>query len=181
MEVAIDYQGSKDDESAISNESKREQVTMITAKDLIKLLLMVTPKQLGLDKIRDLFENCFSPNEVHQWIDNVEKMDVETPPYYELVDVIYQLQKTDTEAPVTEVVRRELNRKLGTKYSTKNVTEWLNLLVNLVPGCVSVDGKYVGVQASATIIKLRIHKAISEIPLDMQPMYNEIFSQSEGV
>ena len=181
MEVAIDYQGSKDDESAISNESKREHVTMITAKDLIKLLLMVTPKQLGLDKIRDLFENCFSPNEVHQWIDNVEKMDVETPPYYELVDVIYQLQKTDTEAPVTEVVRRELNRKLGTKYSTKNVTEWLNLLVNLVPGCVSVDGKYVGVQASATIIKLRIHKAISEIPLDMQPMYNEIFSQSEGV
>ena len=161
MEVAIDYQGSKDDESAISNESKREHVTMITAKDLIKLLLMVTPKQLGLDKIRDLFENCFSPNEVHQWIDNVEKMDVETPPYYELVDVIYQLQKTDTEAPVTEVVRRELNRKLGTKYSTKNVTEWLNLLVNLVPGCVSVDGKYVGVQASATIIKLRIHKAIS--------------------
>lgn len=140
MEVAIDYQGSKDDESAISNESKREHVTMITAKDLIKLLLMVTPKQLGLDKIRDLFENCFSPNEVHQWIDNVEKMDVETPPYYELVDVIYQLQKTDTEAPVTEVVRRELNRKLGTKYSTKNVTEWLNLLVNLVPGCVSVDG-----------------------------------------
>ena len=74
-----------------------------------------------------------------------------------------------------------MNRKLGTKYSTKNVTEWLNLLVNLVPGCVSVDGKYVGVQASATIIKLRIHKVRSEIPLDMQPMYNEIFSQSEGV
>lgn len=176
IEVAIDYQGADDDSSAISYESQREKVTMISARDMIKLLLLVTPKQLGLDKIRDLFEKCYSPNQVHEWVENLEKKHVETPPYYELVDVIYQLQKTDTEAPVTEVVRRELNQKLGTRYSTKNVMEWLTLLVNLVPGCVSVDGNYVGVQASAEIIKARIHKAISEIPIDIQPLYNEIFS-----
>ena len=175
IEVAIDYQGANDDESAITYESQREKVTMISAKDLIKLLLLVTPKQIGLDKLRELFETCFSPNQVHGWIENLEKREVETPPYYDLVDVIYELQKTDTEAPVVEVVRRELNKKLNTKYSTKNVLEWLTLLVNLVPGCVSVDGKYVGVQASAEIIKSRIHKAISEIPIDIQPLYNEIF------
>lgn len=175
IEVAIDYQGANDDESAITYESQREKVTMISAKDLIKLLLLVTPKQLGLDKLRELFETCFSPNQVHEWIENLEKREVETPPYYDLVDIIYELQKTDTEAPVVEVVRRELNKKLNTKYSTKNVLEWLTLLVNLVPGCVSVDGKYVGVQASAEIIKSRIHKAISEIPIDIQPLYNEIF------
>lgn len=175
IEVAIDYQGANDNESAITYESQREKVTMISAKDLIKLLLLVTPKQIGLDKLRELFETCFSPNQVHEWIENLEKREVETPPYYDLVDVIYELQKTDTEAPVVEVVRRELNKKLNTKYSTKNVLEWLTLLVNLVPGCVSVDGKYVGVQASAEIIKSRIHKAISEIPIDIQPLYNEIF------
>lgn len=58
---------------------------------------------------------------------------------------------------------------------TRNVLDWLNLLANLVPGCVSVDSKYVSVQASAEIIKSRIHKAISEIPLDIQPLYNDIF------
>lgn len=175
IEVAIDYQGSGDDESAISYESKREKVTMISAKDLIKLLLLVTPKQLGLDKLRDLFENCYSPNEVHEWVENLEKREVEIPPYYDLVDIIYDLQKTDTEAPVVEVVRRELNKKINSKYSTRNVLDWLNLLANLVPGCVSVDSKYVSVQASAEIIKSRIHKAISEIPLDIQPLYNDIF------
>ena len=175
MEVAIDYQGSGDDESAISYESKREKVTMVSAKDLIKLLLLVTPKQLGLDKLRDLFENCYSPNEVHEWIENLEKREVEIPPYYDLVDIIYDLQKTDTEAPVVEVVRRELNQKINSKYSTKNVLDWLNLLANLVPGCISVDSKYVSVQASAEIIKSRIHKAISEIPLDIRPLYNDIF------
>lgn len=177
IEVAIDYQGADDEESAITYESKREKVTMITAKDLIKLLLLVTPKQLGLDKLRDLFETCYSPQQVHDWIENLEKRSVEVPPYYELVDVIYELQKTDTEAPVVEVVRRELNAKLGTKYSSKNVMDWLTLLVNLVPGCVSIDAnKYVGVQASAEMIKLRIQKAVSEIPLDIQPLYNEIFN-----
>lgn len=118
IEVAIDYQGSGDDESAISYESKREKVTMISAKDLIKLLLLVTPKQLGLDKLRDLFENCYSPNEVHEWVEKLEKREVEIPPYYDLVDIIYDLQKTDTEAPVVEVVRRELNKKINSKYST---------------------------------------------------------------
>lgn len=122
IEVAIDYQGSGDDESAISYESKREKVTMISAKDLIKLLLLVTPKQLGLDKLRDLFENCYSPNEVHEWVEKLEKREVEIPPYYDLVDIIYDLQKTDTEAPVVEVVRRELNKKINSKYSTSVLT-----------------------------------------------------------
>lgn len=93
MEVAIDYQGANDDESAITLESQREKVTMISATDLTKLLLLVTPKQLGLDKLRDLFETCFSPKQVHEWIEKLEKKEVENPPYYDLVDVIYELQK----------------------------------------------------------------------------------------
>lgn len=176
IEVAIDYQGANDDESAITFESQREKVTMISAKDLIKLLLLVTPKQLGLDKLRDLFETCYSPKQVHEWIENLGKKEVEIPPYYELVDVIYELQKTDTEAPVVEVVRRELNNKIEKKCSTKEVSEWLALLVKLVPGCVSVEGKYVSVQVKAETIKDRIHKAISQIPLEIQPLYNEIFN-----
>lgn len=176
IEVAIDYQGANDDESAITFESQREKVTMISATDLTKLLLLVTPKQLGLDKLRDLFETCFSPKQVHEWIEKLEKKEVENPPYYDLVDVIYELQKTDTEAPVVEVVRRELNRKINKKCSSKEVAEWLTLLVKLVPGCVSVEGNYVSVQVKAETIKDRIHKAISEIPIEIQPLYNEIFN-----
>ena len=149
---------------------------MISANDLIKLLLLVTPKQLGLDKLKDLFETCYSPRQVHEWIERLEKREVEIPPYYDLVDVIYDLQKNDTEAPVVEVVRRELNRKIDKKASSGEVREWLSLLVKLVPGCVSVEGNYVSVQVKAETIKDRIHKAISEIPIEIQPLYNEIFN-----
>jgi hypothetical protein len=176
LEVAIDYQGSDDEMSAISVEAKNEKVTMMTAKDLIKLLLLITPKQIGLDKLRELFETCYAPQDVHQWIENVEKLEVEKPPYYELIDIIYDLQKSDSEAPVINIVRYQLKAKMGRDYSTTQVKEWLVLLSNLVPGSVTIDGVYVGVQASAQIIKERVHKAISDIPIGIQPLYDEIFS-----
>ena len=70
----------------------------------------------------------------------------------------------------------ELNRKINKKCSSKEVAEWLEILVKLVPGCVSVEGNYVSVQVKAETIKDRIHKAISEIPIEIQPLYNEIFN-----
>lgn len=175
LEVAIDYQGSTDEMSAISIEAKNEKVTMLTAKDLIKLLLLITPKQIGLDKLRELFETCYAPQDVHQWIENVEKMEVEKPPYYELIDIVYELQKTDSEAPVLSIIRYQLKEKMKKDYSTIQVKEWLILLSNLVPGSVTIDGDYVGVQASAQIIKERVHKAINDMPLGYQPLYDEIF------
>ena len=177
LEVAIDYQGSGNNESAVSTEAKNEKVTMLTAKDLIKLLLLMTPKQIGLDKLRDLFETCYAPQDVHAWIEKWENLVVEKPPYYELIDIIYELQKTDSEAPNLSIVRYKLNEKIKNKdFSTKQVKEWLVLLANLVPGSVTVEGEVVGVQASAKIIKERVHKAISDIPEGLKALYDEIFS-----
>lgn len=176
LEVAIDYQGADNELSAIAIEAKNEKVTMMTAKDLIKLLLLATPKQIGLDKLRTLFENCYTPQDVHIWIEKMEKMEVEKPPYYDLIDIVYNLQKNDNEAPVIEVVRYQLKMEKGIDYSTQQVQEWLKLLSNLVPGSVTVDGKYVGVQASAQIIKERVHKAICDIPSEIRPLYNQIFN-----
>lgn len=175
LEVAIDYQGAADEMSAISIEAKNEKVTMLTAKDLIKLLLLITPKQIGLDKLRELFETCYAPQDVHEWIENVEKLEVEKPPYCELIDIVYKLQKTDSEAPVLSIIRYQLKEKMKRDYSTIQVREWLVLLSNLVPGSVTIDGDYVGVQASAQIIKERVHKAINDMPLGYQPLYDEIF------
>ena len=161
----------------MSTEAKNEKVTMLTAKDLIKLLLLMTPKQIGLDKLRDLFETCYAPQDVHAWIEKWENLVVEKPPYYELIDIIYELQKTDSEAPNLSIVRYKLNEKIKNKdFSTKQVKEWLVLLANLVPGSVTVEGEVVGVQASAKIIKERVHKAISDIPEGLKALYDEIFS-----
>ena len=177
LEVAIDYQGADDEESAISKEAENEKVTMMTAKDLVKLLLLMTPKQIGLDKLRDLFETCYKPKDVHEWIENLENQIIETPPYYELVDTIYQLQRTDNEPPEVGTIRMKLNDKLKTRYSKDQIQNWVKLLSNLVPGIVTIEGTIVGVQASADVIKTRIRKAVADIPLEIKPLYEEIFDK----
>lgn len=176
IEVAIGYQGEDDPESAISVESRMQKVTIITAKDLVKLLFLATPKQIGLDKLRSLFDTCYSPLEVHDWIEKIEKAEVYKPPYYDIIDVIYELQKEDNEPPTIRVVRKELNRKLNEKYLTPQVIEWVKVLCALVPGCVSIENEFVGVQATPESIKSRIAKAIhSTVPDEMQKVYKEIF------
>lgn len=176
MEVAIDYEGSADEMSAISKEARQQKVTMLTAKDLIKLLFLATPKQIGLDKLRELFDTCYSPQEVHDWIEQLETTKVEMPPYYELIDIVYELQSIDTEAPEIAVVRMKLKEKLNKDYSTSEVTKWLILLSNLVPGSISVEGRYVNVQVKAEIIKARVQKAIQDVPQNMKPLYEELFA-----
>ena len=176
IEVAIGYQGEDNPESAISVEARMQKVTIITAKDLVKLLFLATPKQIGLDKLRSLFDTCYSPLEVHEWIEKIEKAEVYKPPYYDIIDVIYELQKEDNEPPTIRVVRKELNRKLNEKFLTPQVIEWVKVLCALVPGCVSIENEFVGVQATPESIKSRIAKAIhSTVPDEMQKVYKEIF------
>ena len=74
--IAIDYEGADDSESAISKEARQQEVTVMRAKDLVRLILLVAPKQIGLSKLRELFENCYSPSEVTEWVNQIQNENV---------------------------------------------------------------------------------------------------------
>lgn len=178
LEVAIGYEGENNSDSAISKEAKLQKITIIRAKDLIRLLFLATPKQLGLDKLRNLFETCFSPLDVKSWIDKLEAEKVETPPYYEIIDSIYEFQTTDNEPPTISVIRHHLNSKLKKTFSTTDVEGYIRILTQLVPGSISieVDTKTVGVQNKPDTIKNRIaHLINTDIPQEAKTMYSDIF------
>lgn len=175
VEVAIGYQGEDDIDSAISKEARQQKVTMFKAKDLVKLLLLAAPKQLGLDKLKGLFDNCYAPIDVSRWIDELEKEEVLPPPYYEIIEVIYELQKTDNEPPEANIVRLKLKEKMGGTFSTSEVSKHIETLKQIVPGYVSIEGRKVGVQAAPEVIKSVIGQTISTIPSDVRAMYSAIF------
>lgn len=176
LEVAIGYQGENDPESAISKEAIQQKVTIITAKDLIRLLFLATPKQLGLNKLRGLFETCFAPLDVKKWIDALENEAVENPPYYEIIDLIYKLQTTDNEPPSISVIRYQLNAQLGKSFSTTDVESFLRILTALVPGSIAIEGAHVGVQNKPDTIKSRIaHLINTDIPAEAKALYSDIF------
>ncbi|WP_020072281.1 hypothetical protein [Faecalispora sporosphaeroides] len=176
LEVAIGYQGEDDANSAISKEAVQQKVTIIRAKDLIRLLFLATPKQLGLNKLRNLFDTCYAPMDVKKWIDDLQGETVENPPYYEIIDLIYKLQSTDNEPPNISVIRHELNSQLNKSFSTAEITSFVQILSALVPGSVSIEGTNVGVQNKPDTIKSRIaHLINTDIPAEAKALYSDIF------
>lgn len=177
VEVTIGYQGEDDLESAISKEAIQQKVTLIKIKDMVRLLLFAAPKQLGLGKLQDLFETCYAPADVSAWIDKLECEDVSHGPYFEIIDVIYDLQKTDSEPPTAGVVRMKLNDKIHSSFSTSQVTSFIETLCGIIPGHIHIDSdKKVSVENSPEVIKKVIGSAIStNVPITMQEIYNAMF------
>jgi hypothetical protein len=176
LEVAIGYQGESDPESAICKESTQQKVTIITARNLIKLLFLATPKQLGLNKLRDLFETCHTPIDVEKWIDNLSSTDVEKPPYYDIIDIVYDLQSNDIELPNVASVRLKLNEKLKCQYKSTQIKGYITILQGLLPGLISLEGEYVSIQNSASTIKSRISRIINnDIPEETKALYQDLF------
>jgi len=177
VEVSIGYQGEDDLDSAISKEAIQQKVTLIKVKDLARLLLLAAPKQLGLGKLKNLFEACYAPLDVTSWIDKLEIEEVAHGPYFEIIDVIYDLQKTDPEPPTASVVRMKLNNKINSSFSTSQVTAFIETLCGIVPGHVHIDiDKKVCIENSPEVIKKIIGKAIStDVPVTMQEIYNAMF------
>ncbi|HPM09276.1 MAG TPA: ATP-binding protein [Paludibacter sp.] len=182
LEVSVGFEGEESDDSAISKEARQQKVTLMKTDDLIRLLYLAAPKQLGLNKLEDLFKTCYAPLEVAKWIDELEKSEIPVPPYYEIIDIIYDFQREDSEPPIVETVRLRLNEKLDTKFSVNNVREYIKALSILVPGCVSMDcDRYVSVQNNPETIKSRVSKVInhSSIPQKYQNLYVTQFKKAD--
>jgi len=173
--IAIDYAGADDSESAISKEAKEQKVTVMRAKDLLRLTLLVAPKQVGLSKLRDLFEKCHSPSEVTEWVDQIQDEEIEVPPVKEILETIYDLQKNDTEPPEIAAVRMVLLHK-SINLSIDDLTSLIESLKTFIPGFIDKDGTMVGIQGHPDKILEIIYTSIRTIPNDHQQMYLSIFS-----
>lgn len=91
-------------------------------------------------------------------------------------DVVYDLQKNDTEPPSVEVIRHIVNQKLKKKYSTDSIKKNLQVLDNTIPGLFHYDSQYAYVESSPDVIRTRIAPAISEsFPIGIQDMVISLF------
>ena len=176
FEVSIGYDGEDDLKSAISKEAIQQKVTVIRAKDFAQLLLYAIPNQLGLSQLEDLFRTCYAPKQVSEWIENFISKKPEKAPYYEIIDIIYELQKKDTEPPTLSVIRLKVNEKLSRSFSTDNIRTYLLALENIIPGMFHFDGQYAYVEGTPQVVKERISSAISkEFPVGIQEIIKAMF------
>ena len=156
FEVSIGYEGEDDIDSAISKEAIQQQITVIKAKDL--------------------FKTCYAPKHVSEWIANFINNTPEKAPYYDIIDTVYELQKTDTEPPTLSVIRIKINEKLSKCFSSDNIKTYLQALENIIPGMFHFDGQYAYVEGTPEVVKERISSAITkDFPVGIQDIFKAMF------
>lgn len=67
-------------------------ITLMTIDDLAELVRLRPLKQLGLLKLRELFQ-CRLPGESHAWVEKLRAQHVKKPPYKRIIDTIADQQK----------------------------------------------------------------------------------------
>jgi hypothetical protein len=67
-------------------------ITLMTIDDLAELVRLRPLKQLGLLKLRELFQ-CKLPAEAHAWVEKLRVTQVKKPPYKRIIDTIADQQR----------------------------------------------------------------------------------------
>ncbi len=175
--VAIDFDGSMDDNSAASKEARAQKVSLIRAKDLIALVLLASPKKLGFLEFKDLFANNFTVIETSKWINDLNKKTVDIGPIREVLEVTLKLQKSDMEPPDLSGLRH--NSSVLNKYSKDDLRSLIQSVNRLVGNLISLDGEKVSIQSSPDRIMDLLQTTVTrEIPPEYTELYIKTFSDT---
>jgi hypothetical protein len=74
-------------------DGSKKTITLVTIDDLARLVRLAPAKGLGLSRLRELFIQCSLPDDCKKWIDGIEKMRPQRPPYRKIVEAIHLLQQ----------------------------------------------------------------------------------------
>ncbi len=96
--VGADFTLSSTDTAPVSDARQNNfqtgnTITLIRAHDLAKLIRLRALLHIRLDRIQDLFKTCVSPKESADWIDSLAKEKHKKPPYKEILEIVWELQK----------------------------------------------------------------------------------------
>lgn len=182
--VAIDFQGATDPNSAVNNEAKHLKVNLIRAKDLWSLILSAGPKQLGLKKMRDLFENCHTVIETSKWIEDLKNSSVEQGPIKEILETAFELIRGDSEKPNISAIRITLKNKYPylKDITSEQIRTLVQSLKTIVPNYISFESDEIGLQNTPAIILTQINQISSDssIPFEFRDIFMEAFNQSNS-
>jgi len=174
--VAIDFEGADDPNSAVNTEAKKHKINLVRAKDLMVLVLVSSPKQIGLKQLRDFFENCHTVIETSKWINEIRTTEVKRGPIKELLDEAFKLIKTDTE-PSSLYALRMSNPELK-KHSIDELKSLVQSIERLVPNYISISHDNI---VSLSVPPEKILNAINQtfatdVPMEFRDIYINAYS-----
>ena len=148
---------------------KAQSITLITVDDLARLVRLRPVKQIGLQRLRELFQQCSLPDKSHEWIESIRQSVVERPPYRLIVETIQALQRDYKRASVDySALRVELSHlNPPIEYQTNDeLLELCGGMSQMAPGAMFASSNAVELDQSAENVVAAIEAAMQDYPAD---------------
>ena len=172
---------SKGDSSALAKEIEDDRtktkaigtpksITLITIDDLAKLVRLRPVKQVGLRRMRQLFE-CRLPEESAKWVESIRATVVQKPPYRQIVETIQALQKKFNQSSVTyAALRVELSHaNPPIEYATDEpLVDLCKAMAQMAPATLFATPQTIELDQSADNVITAIDAALKAYPIDEQ-------------
>lgn len=174
--VAVDFEGAEDENSAVNKEAKQNNISLIRARDLAKLVLLSSPKQLGLKELRTFFETCHSVKETSEWINNLKDRKVSIGPIRDLLNGVYELNKNDTEPASLKALRFTVHGLR--QYQVEELKTFVQSIERLVPNYVHLTGDIISINNTPEKIMETINKTYtSNVPEEFLNIYMNAYGE----
>ena len=144
-------------------------ITLITVDDFARLVRLRPVKQVGLQKLRELFQKCSLPAESAEWVESIRRTTVKKPPYRKIVEAIETLQKEFKQASVDySALRVKLSGMVPPiKYETdEDLSELCRGMAQMAPGAMYAGSSTVELDQSAKNVITAIEAALQDYPPD---------------
>ena len=144
-------------------------ITLITVDDLAQLVRLRPVKQIGLQKLRELFKECSLPDQSAAWVESVRQTDVGKPPYRKIVETIEALQRKYKKQSVhCSALRIELSHMTPpVVYETdEDLIELCRGMAQMAPGAMFASSSTIELDQSAENVVASIEAAMQDYPPD---------------
>ena len=165
---ALGHQIKTDREQSIAVGTAKT-ITLITVDALAGLVRLRPVKQIGLQRLRELFQTCSLPDASAAWVETVRRTTVEKPPYRKIVETIERLQTKYRMEPVHySALRVELSHiSAPVEYETdEDLLELCKGMAQMAPGAMFASASTVELDQSAENVIAAIELAMQDYPPD---------------
>lgn len=170
--VGPDFPTIQGEKSALADEISDDRsknpgktITLVRVRDMARLVRLVPLKRLGLDRLRELFENCSLPEEAAAWIEALQSERRKQPPYKEILEAVHDEQKQQQEEVVEfGALRVALRKSHDLTLNKETLVEECRALARIVPEWVTVHPTSIEIRTRPDIVLQAVRAAIGEYP-----------------
>jgi len=147
-------------------------ITLMHIDDLARLVRLVPTKRIGLNRLRDLFRSCITPEEAKAWVDKIAQEKPESWPYREILETIWERsnQRPDTAVEYAAVYTALEFREPPIKIPGQELIECCKAMQVMAPGVVFARENTVEIDRRPDLVLEDIRAAISSYPEEERKM-----------